>query len=121
MNATSFFSEDQFNQLRKDIQAQKLIDPSTTPYQKKVKINGNSYTLRIHASFYQVGDCSYFCTCWYDYNHAGPYSSRDIGGGSGPSVICSTFDDFCSIINSILRRFPDYKEPVFTPVQLSLW
>lgn len=121
MNAATFFTEEQFRQLRKDIQAQKRIDPATTPYQKKVKVNGNTYTLRIHASFFVVGDCSYFCTCWYDFNYAGRYQSREIGGGSGPSVICSTYDDFCKIINSLLSRFPDYTEPEFVPTQLSLW
>lgn len=119
MNAQTFFSESTFLSIQKDFQAQKPFD--CTKYRKAVKVNGNTYTLSPHASFLQVGDYSYFCTCWYDYNYKGKYEGREIGGGSGPSIICSTYEEFCERLNQILRRYPDYTEPVFTPVQLSLW
>lgn len=121
MNATTFFSEEMFLRLKRDVQAQNLIDPCDSSYGKKVKINGNTYQLRIHASFYNFGNCEYFCSLWYDYNYKGIYDSREIGGGAGGTLHLENYEAFCAGLNERLKRFPDYTAPIQTFEQMSLF
>lgn len=121
MNATTFFSREQFERLKADIQAHKVIDPCKSEYGKQVKVNGNTYTLRIHASFFNFGNHEYFYSMWYDYNYPGIYSSRNIGGGTGGTPDISSWDNFCQYVNDHLRRYPDFTEPKPTFEQLSLF
>ena len=119
MNAKTFFSQDAFNQIQQYALAQKEFPLGK--YCKEYSTNGNRYRLNIYASHYNFGNHEYFVSLLYDYNYPGVYQSRNIGGGSGGTPVLSSYDAFCESINSILRKFPDYKEPEFVPEQLSLF
>ena len=119
MNATTFFSREAFDRLKQDILAERKI--GSEQYAKKYRINGNTYGMSIFASHYNFGEHKYFVSLWYDYNYPGPYQSRNIGGGNGGRVVIESYEAFCAAINEILRIYPDYKEPVFEPEQLSLF
>lgn len=119
MNASTFFSQDDFNAICNDANAQKEIPIHPIKYGKQVKTNGNTYTLRISAGFYKFGDCSYYISLWYDYNYPGLYESRNIGGGSGGRVVLSSYEDFCQDINELLKKYPDYTEQQYEPEQIS--
>lgn len=118
MNATTFFSEQTFLRLKEDIAQQKEFHLTETPYQKKVRINGNSYELEISAyvnpytNLYQI-------TCWINYNYPGLYQSRNIGGGNYPRINLDNYEAFKESINKTLSRFPDYKEEE-QPLQFSI-
>jgi hypothetical protein len=121
MNATTFFSVEQFHQLKQDITEQKLISIFETPYRKEVKTRGNRYELSITTGRYVFGNNDYFISLWHDYNYANDRGSRDIGGGSGSAVNLDSYEAFTEKIDNLLKRFPDYTEPTFEPVQLSLF
>lgn len=111
MNASQFLSESLFRQLQKDAADEKIIDPChDNPYIKKWSINGNRYTLRIHAGRYSFGNHDYFVSLWYDYNYKGKGVSREIGGGAGGSVKLDSYQSFKDDINQFLKRYPDFKE-----------
>ena len=117
MNATTFFSRDTFERIRKDVLAE--IEFSIEKYRKTYRTHGNSYSLGFHASRYKFSNNEYFVSMWYDYNYPGQYQSRNIGGGTGRSIPLDSYDSFCAAINDYLRKYPDFKEPVFVEEQLS--
>ena len=119
MNAKTFFSRKTFELIRQDVLSEREIDVGK--YGKKYRINGNTYGLSVHASHYSFGNHEYFVSLWYDYNYPGQYQSRNIGGGTGRTPDLSSYEAFCNYINDILRKYPDYKEQVFEPEQLSLF
>ena len=121
MNATTFFTEDQFRSLKCDILAQKVIDINSTPYGKRIKINGNTYQIRITTGYLKVGDCSYYTSLWDDYSYKGKREDREIGGGCGGRVVLDSYEAFCADINGLLRKFPDFTEPKPTFEQMSLF
>lgn len=121
MNAQQFFSQDTFHQLKQDITEQKLLSIFDTPYRKEIKTRGNRYELSIVTGRYAFGDHAYFVSLWHDYNYTNNRGSRDIGGGSGSAVILDSYEAFTEKIDNLLKRFPDYTEPTFEPVQLSLF
>lgn len=121
MNAATFYSQETFNQLRLDVLAKKEISSTSNQYSKKCVTNGNTYKLCIHAGHFNFGNHDYFVSLWYDYNYPGLHQSRNIGGGSYGNIHIESYEAFKTGINELLRRFPDYKEEAFEPVQLSLF
>lgn len=103
MNATTFFSEKDFNNLKKDIKSKRIIGLLDTPYGKKIKIKGNTYELKIATGYYSGG--GYHTTVWIDYHY-----SHNIGGGNYPPVVMTSWEEFKKAINKLLERFPDYTE-----------
>lgn len=121
MNATTFFPETLFQQMKQDVADQKVLHFSETPYQKELKVKGNHYKLMITTGHYIVGNQEYYISLWHDYNYSNPKGSREIGGGCGAGVIMDSYEAFTEKIDRLLKKFPDYTEPVFEPVQLSLF
>lgn len=121
MNATSFFSEEQFHSLKRDVAQKKVIDIFNTTYGKKVKVNGNHYSLRITTGYLKVGNCEYYVSLWHDFNYKGKRTDREIGGGCGGSVNLESYDAFCAGLNKRLMKFPDYTEPTHYYEQMSLF
>lgn len=121
MNASTFFTESMYHQLKQDIAEQKALPIRETPYTRAIKVNGNRYELSITAGHYAIGNHEYYFSLWHDYNYKNNRGSRDIGGGSGGQINLDSYEAFTDKINSLLKKFPDYTEPVFEPVQLSLF
>ncbi len=118
MNASTFFTEDMFNRLKKDIQSKKVVPLTITPYKKEVKIKGNSYKLAISTGHYVVDDKAYYVSGWEDHNFT-ENGHRNQGGGNGIKIILDSYQAFLAGINKTLRRFPDFTEEEFYEEQLS--
>ena len=111
MNARDFFSASDFEKLLDIYQNKVIIDVLDTPFKKTIRVNGNTYSLLIYTGHYasSVFNGNFYVSCWYDFNHKGPYQSRDIYGGScSPNM--RSYQDFLEQINQILKRTPDYEE-----------
>lgn len=117
MNASTFFTEDMYNRLKRDIQAKKVIPYTETPYKKEIKIKGNTYKVEITTGHYVVDDKAYYVSCWEDHNFMKD-GHRDQGGGNGIKVILDSYSAFLAGINERLRRFPDFTEEEFYEEQL---
>lgn len=107
MNATDFFTQDMFHALKQDIQDQKRLTPWETPYQKKLKVKGNTYHLSIVTGNYSVGNKEFYVSFWEDHNYS-RNGHRDQGGSSGSRPNLETWYAFKDWINKQLSRFPDY-------------
>ena len=119
MNASTFFTEDMFNRLKKDILAKKVIPHTETPYRKEIKIKGNKYKLTITTGHYVVGDKDYYTSLWHDEQYTDKNGHRNMSGGTGSSIILDSYQAFLDGINKLLRRFPDFTEEEFYEEQLS--
>ena len=112
MNARSFFTEQDFAELKSAwVEKRKtgLFD-----HEKTVKVNGNTYTLSAYVGQYVFGDRNFFASGMIQYNYACKDLSdgRSIGGGTYLRVILDgDYEDFLDGINYTLERFPDYKQP----------
>ena len=120
MNAKTFFTEDMFNQLKKDIAKHKVIRGLETPYRKKINTNGNHYELSISTGHY-IGTNEYFISGWVDHAYTDKTGYRNIGGGNYLTVNLDNWQAFKVGINKTLSRFPDYTEEEFENEQLSLF
>jgi hypothetical protein len=116
MNASDFFTREQFDSLKRDITEKKCFGIFDTPYQKKLKVKGNAYSLAITTGHYIVGDHAYFVHFSEDHHYPG-----NIGGCGGSTPNTESYESFCDYINGYLKKFPDYTEAVFNPIQLCLW
>lgn len=121
MNASTFFTEDMFNRLKKDVIAKKVFRITETPYRKKIKTNGNTYELSISASHYVFGDREYFVSGNISHSYTNENGYRDIGGGNYLTVNLENYYAFKTGINKTLQRFPDYTPEEYYPEQLSLF
>ncbi len=108
MNATTFFTEQQFIQLRELVAKEEIISIFTTPFRSKHKINGNTYELSISTGRY-VSNNEYHITIFEDHNCQSQYG-RNIGGGNYIVANLNSWNDFKNSINSALKKFPDYSE-----------
>lgn len=104
MNATTFFTEQQFNKLKELAAKEEIISILTTPFRKKHKINGNSYELSISTGRYR-GNNKYHVTLFEDHNFQCEYG-RDIGGGNYITVNLNSWNDFKNSINKGLKKIP---------------
>lgn len=111
MNARDFFSESDFEQILNIYKNEIVVDILDSPFEKKIKTNGNSYSLLIYSDHYisSVYNGAFFLTCSYDFNHKGPYQSREIYGGFVKPDMTS-FESFLNSLNVVLKRTPDYKD-----------
>ena len=107
MNANDFFTKDMYYDLLRDIAAETILTPSETPYQKKLKIKGNTYHLRIVANRYSTDNHDYFVSFWDDHNYV-QNGYRNQGGSCGSAPNLDTWDSFKDWINKRLSKFPDY-------------
>ena len=112
MNATTFFSEKDFNNLKKDIKNHRINDLLDTPYGKKIKIKRNTYELKITTGYYRNG--RYHITGWIDYHYA-----HNIGGGNCLPVVMESWEEFKKAINKVLERFPDYTEDEKVQIEIT--
>ena len=112
MNATTFFTEQQYHRLKQDIAQEKILHPTETPYKHTHKTNGNTYQLMITTGryTYEAAKGQYYVSLWDDYNYKGIYDSRNIGGSNACKLVLDTFETFKESINNRLSKFPDYKE-----------
>lgn len=115
MNASSFFSRDDYERLRDIVERKEVINCIETPFRRSHKENGNSYELCISTRHYHpsIHNGAYFVSCMDSYNYKSKTVDdfRNIGGSSHfVDINLTSFDAFMDCINSGLRRFPDYKE-----------
>lgn len=111
MNAKNFFTESDYEKLVDIYQNEKIVDILDTPFRKTVRVNGNSYSMLIYTSHYSPGvfNGAFFMSCCYDFNHKGPYQSRDIYGSSIKPCMTS-YKGFLNSLNQAFKRAPDFTE-----------
>lgn len=110
MNARSFFSEQDFAELKSAWTEKR--ETGLFDHEKTVKVNGNTYTLNPYVGQYVIEDRSFFASGMIQYNYMGKSGQRQLGGGTYLRVILDgDFEDFLEGINYTLERFPDFKKP----------
>ena len=111
MNAKDFFSESDYEKLLDTYRNEKIVDVLETPFKKTIRANGNTYSLLIYTDHYtpDVFGGAFFMSCFYDFNHKGPYQSRDIYGSSIKPDMTS-YKGFLNSLNQAFKRTPDYEE-----------
>lgn len=119
MNASTFFTEDQFIRLRKDIRAKKILPHTETPYRKVVKVKGNKYELMITTGHYVIGNKEYYTSLWHNESYTDKNGQRQMSGGTGGGIVLDSYQAFLTEINKRLRLFPDFTEEEFYEEQLS--
>lgn len=118
MNATTFFTEQQFNNLKELIAKEETISSLDTPFRKLHEVNGNTYELTVLTGRY-VNSNEYYFSIYEDHNFKGEYG-RVIGGGNCVTVNLNSWADFKECINKCLKKSPDYTEDE-EPQQISLF
>lgn len=110
MNARSFFTEQDFNELKSAWTEKR--ETGLFDHVKTVKENGNTYELTLWilcdawGTFRAAGDI------YYNYACKELSDGRSIGGGTYLRVILDgDYEDFLDGINYTLEKFPDFKMP----------
>jgi hypothetical protein len=122
MNAKDFFSESDYEKLLDIYRNEKIVDVLETPFKKTIRANGNTYSLLIYTDHYtpDVFGGAFFMSCFYDFNHKGPYQSRDIYGSSIKPDMTS-YKGFLNSLNQAFKRAPDFTEDEEEPEQITFF
>jgi len=110
MNARSFFTEQDFDEMKSAWTEKR--ETGLFDHQRKVKANGNTYELLIYTMFNAWGTYIACGHIYYNYACKELSDGRSIGGGTYLRVILDgDYEDFLDGINYTLEGLPDYKQP----------